>query len=66
MMVRSYEVWRELEAAIADDARSNGGATELLRIVGGVSIGRAESDSVVGIKRSAKEHGMEAEILDRD
>ena len=66
MMVRSYEVWRELEAAIADDARSNGGATELLRIVGGVSIGRAESDSVVGIKRSAKEHGMEAEILDPD
>ena len=44
MMVRSYEVWRELEAAIADDARSNGGATELLRIVGG--------DLVLGVLRA--------------
>ncbi len=66
MMLRSYEVWRELEAAIADDARSNGGSTELLRIVGGVSVGRPESDSVVGMKRSAKEHDMEVEILDPD
>ena len=64
MMVRSYEIWRELEAAIADDARSNGGATELLRIVGGISVGRPEGDGVTGMKRSAKEHGMDLEILD--
>ena len=38
IMLRGYEVWRELEETIAE----RGEAEELLRIVGGLTVGRAE------------------------
>ena len=60
IMRRGYEIWRELEQATADD----GEATELLRIVGGLTVGRPEGDGITGVKRSAKEHNMELEVLD--
>ena len=60
IMLRGYEIWRELESAVADD----GEATELLRIVGGLTVGRPEGDGVRGVKRSAKEHNLEIEVLE--
>ena len=60
MMMRSYEIWRELEQAASDD----GDAIELMRIVGGLSVGRPEGNSIRGVQRSAKEYDLELEILD--
>ena len=59
----------ELEEAAADDfpetARAGAGAFgELLRITGGITMGRPESDGIRGMKRSADEHDLEIEILD--
>ncbi len=62
MMMRSYEIWRELEKASADD----GNAAELMRIVGGLTVGRPEGNSIRGVKRSAKEYDLELDILDPD
>ena len=60
IMRRGYEIWRELEQATADD----GDDTQLLRIVGGLTVGRPEGDGIRGVKRSAKEHDLELEVLD--
>ena len=60
IMRRGYEVWRELEQALADD----GDATQLLRIVGGLTVGTQESENITGVKRAAKEHGLEFEIIE--
>ena len=60
MMRRGYEIWRELEQALADD----GEATQLLRIVGGLTVGTDKSENITGVKLAAKEHGLEFEILD--
>ena len=60
IMLRGYEVWRELEETIAEQ----GEAIELLRIVGGLTVGRPEGDGITGVKRSAAAHGMDLEILD--
>ena len=60
IMLRGYEVWRELEQALADD----GDETELLRIVGGLTVGRSDGENIQGVKRSAKEYDLEVEILD--
>lgn len=60
IMLRGYEVWRELEETIAD----RGEAEELLRIVGGLTVGRAESENIHGVKRAAEAHNMDLEILD--
>lgn len=69
IVMRGYEIWRELEEAAADDfpetARAGAGAFgELLRITGGITMGRPESDGIRGMKRSADEHNLEIEILD--
>ena len=60
IILRGYEIWRELEAAVADDGES----IELLRIVGGLTVGRHECDSIKNIRLAAKEHNMKLEILD--
>ncbi len=60
IMLRGYEIWRELEQACRDD----GDATELMRITGGISIGRPESNSIRGVKRAAAEYNLELEILE--
>lgn len=60
IMLRGYEVWRELEETIAEQ----GEAVELLRIVGGLTVGRPEGNGITGVKRSAEAHGMDLEILD--
>ena len=60
IMLRGYEIWRELEETIAE----RGEAEELLRIVGGLTVGRAESENIRGVKRAAEAHDMDLEILD--
>ncbi len=60
IMQRGYEIWRELEEAIAD----SGEPTELLRIVGGLTVGKPEEGNVTGVQRSAKEHNLPVEVLD--
>ena len=49
-----------MEQALADD----GDATQLLRIVGGLTVGTQESENITGVKRAAKEHGLEFEIIE--
>ncbi|HEV2805661.1 MAG TPA: N-methyl-L-tryptophan oxidase [Chthoniobacterales bacterium] len=57
LVLRSYELWRELERKTAE---------ELLRITGVLSAGRADSEIVAGTKRSAAEHGLRLETLSRE
>ncbi|HEV8624098.1 MAG TPA: N-methyl-L-tryptophan oxidase [Acidimicrobiia bacterium] len=55
LVLRAYELWRELEAA-AD--------TELLLITGLLIIGGPDSEIVAGSLRSARQWGLEHEVLD--
>jgi sarcosine oxidase len=54
LVQRAYELWAELER---DSGR------ELLRITGGLSIGRADGVLVSGARRSALEHRLPHELL---
>ncbi len=49
LLLRAYELWRELELQTG---------RELLRITGGLMIGRPESATVAGSLASAREHGL--------
>ena len=55
LVLRAYELWRELEKA-AD--------TELLLITGALMIGRSDSEVVSGSLRSAQHWGLEHDVLD--
>ena len=55
LLRRAYELWRTLE-------RDSG--TRLLQMTGGLMIGAPDSDVVSGSLRSAREHGLEHELLD--
>src|SRR5215510_7794882 len=52
---RSYELWRELEAASAQ---------RLLTITGGLMLGPPDSVVVAGARQSALAHGLAHELLD--
>lgn len=55
LLLRAYELWQQLER------ETN---TQLLRITGGVMIGSPDSHVVAGSIRSAREYGLDHEILD--
>jgi sarcosine oxidase len=55
MLLRAYELWRELE--IAADAN-------LLHLCGGLMMGPANSAVVTGSRASAEQHGLPHEMLD--
>src|SRR5205085_6112461 len=54
LVLRSYELWRELERQTAE---------KLLRLTGVLSVGEESSDIISGTKRSAGEHGLRLETL---
>ncbi len=54
LLLRAYELWRRLEA---DTGQS------LLHITGGLMIGRADGDLVTGSTASAREFGLQHEVL---
>src|SRR5687768_10571021 len=54
LLRRSYELWRSLESATG---------RELLQITGGLMIGSPDSEVVSGSLRSAREHGLDHELL---
>lgn len=56
LILRSYELWRELEGKTAE---------QLMRITGVLSVGKEESQIISGTKRSAAQHGLRLETLDR-
>src|SRR5687768_14153428 len=55
LLRRAYELWRKLES---DTGR------QLLQMTGGVMIGAPDSAVVSGSLRSAREHGLDHELLD--
>jgi sarcosine oxidase len=55
LLRRAYELWRMLE-------RQTG--RRLLQITGGLMIGAPDSDVVAGSLRSAREHGLDHQLLD--
>ncbi|MFO1451090.1 MAG: N-methyl-L-tryptophan oxidase [Opitutaceae bacterium] len=57
LLLRAYELWREIEAETGAD---------LLREVGGLMLGTEASDVVRGSLRSARTHGLEHELLDAE
>jgi sarcosine oxidase len=57
LVLRSYELWRELEEKSAE---------QLLRITGVLSVGRKDSEIIAGTKRSAAQHGLRVEALSRE
>ena len=56
LVLRSYELWRELEQKTAE---------RLLRITGVLSVGEEESEIISGTKRSAAAHDLRLETLSR-
>ena len=56
LVLRSYELWRELEQKTAE---------QLLRITGVLSVGEEGSEIISGTKRSAAEHELRLETLSR-
>lgn len=54
LLRRAFDSWRELESRAGK---------RLLRMTGGLMIGRAEGELVTGVLRSAKEHGIRHELL---
>ncbi|MEY2585523.1 MAG: sarcosine oxidase [Verrucomicrobiota bacterium] len=56
LVLRSYELWRELEEKSAE---------QLLQITGVLSVGREDSEIITGTKRSAAEHGLRVEALSK-
>jgi sarcosine oxidase len=57
LLLRAYELWADLE-------RESG--EHLLRIIGGLMIGRPDSPLVAGAQASAVQHGLDFELLDPD
>jgi sarcosine oxidase len=57
LVLRSYELWRALER----DSNQ-----ELLRIIGVLSVGDAESEIITGTRRSAAQHDIAIEALSRE
>jgi sarcosine oxidase len=55
LLLRTYELWRELE-------RTSG--KQLLTVTGGLMLGAADSAVVSGSLRSARRHGLAHELLD--
>jgi len=55
LLLRAYELWRDLEK-LAGRA--------LLTVTGGLMLGREDSDVVSGSRRSARAHGLPHELLD--
>jgi sarcosine oxidase len=56
LVLRSYELWRELERQTGE---------ELLRLTGVLSVGEESCEIISGTKRSAGEHGLRLETLSR-
>ena len=54
LVIRAYELWRELEHAVGE---------EILRITGVLSVGEEGSEIVRGTRRAASEHGLALESL---
>ena len=54
LVIRAYELWRELEQAVGE---------EVLRITGVLSVGEEGSEIVRGTQRAATEHGLALEPL---
>jgi sarcosine oxidase len=54
LLREAFELWRELEAA---------GGSRLLTMTGALYIGSESSEAVVGAQRSAREHGLDIDVL---
>ena len=54
LLRRAYEAWREVESK---------SGKKLLRITGGLMVGRRDGELVSGVLRSAREHGLPHEVL---
>jgi sarcosine oxidase len=54
LLREAFDLWNELESL---------SGTRLLTMTGALYIGGAESEAVVGAQRSAKEHGLEVDVL---
>lgn len=57
LVLRAYELWRELERATGED---------LLRITGVLAVGRETSAIINGIRRAAREHDLPIDSLGAD
>lgn len=55
LVLRAYELWREVEQATGDD---------LLLITGALMMGSPDSEAVAGSLRSARHWGLDHEVLD--
>src|SRR3954454_6205906 len=56
LLRRAYELWRELERASVQS---------LLHVPGGIYLGPPDGGLIAGSLRSARQHGLEHELLDR-
>lgn len=56
LLLRSYDLWRELERATGES---------LLRITGLLMVGKEDAEILAGARSSAKKHGLTIEVLSR-
>ena len=54
LLEEAFAIWRELESL---------SGSQLLRMTGALYIGSASSEAVVGAQQSAKEHGLDIDVL---
>ena len=59
LIQQSYTIWKRLES----ESRR---PVKLMHKTGGISIGRPQARSIIGIQKSARVHNLELEILDPD
>jgi sarcosine oxidase len=55
LLLRAYELWEQIERETGET---------LLSLTGGLMLGAPESQAVAGATRSAREHGLDFELLD--
>lgn len=59
LIQQAYKIWKRLES----ESRR---PVKLMHKTGGISIGRPQARSIIGIQKSAQVHNLELEILDPD
>src|SRR5690606_38637209 len=57
LLRRSYDLWRELEAA---------SGRRLLHVTGGLYLGRGDGEFINGARRAATLHGLDHRLMSRD
>lgn len=63
LLKRSFELWRELETAVAANTPEPSTAPKILTMTGALMIGKENSSILVGTLNSVRAHNLDHEVL---